>query len=163
MRFTQRVSHWYKFSRKRHKNKHWKTKGVLTSIVHKNRLYRKSIVKPNMYNSIKYMEYRKFWINVSNMQKNPTINKFWVIGVIQRKTCENILGRYLIAQKALLQYIFPTSGWERVTENHAIADAFNDFCSNVGSNLDRKISNQNTNFRHNIKKKLAVHSSLHQF
>ena len=44
---------------------------------------------------------------------------------------------------------------KRVTENHAIADAFNDFFSNVGSNLDRKIGNQNTNFRQYLKNKIS--------
>ena len=43
----------------------------------------------------------------------------------------------------------------KVTKDHAIADAFNDFFSNVGSNLDRKIGHQNTNFRQYLKNRIS--------
>ena len=52
---------------------------------------------------------------------------------------------------------------EKVTKDHAIADAFNDFFSNVGNNLDRKIDHQNTNVRQYLKTGSTAHSSLHQF
>ena len=46
-------------SRKRHKDKSWITKGNLTSIRHKNELFRKSIEKPTDANIMKYNEYKK--------------------------------------------------------------------------------------------------------
>ena len=46
-------------SKKRYKDKPWVTKGILTSIRRKNRLYRISIEKPTDSNLIKYKEYRR--------------------------------------------------------------------------------------------------------
>ena len=42
-----------------------------------------------------------------------------------------------------------------ITNNQAIADAFNDFFSNVGSNLDRKIGKHSTSFRQYLKDKVT--------
>ena len=49
----------------------------------------------------------------------------------------------------------------RISNNQTIADAFNDFFSNVGSNLDRKNSRHNAAFRHYLKDKVT-HFTLHQ-
>ena len=46
-------------SRKYRKDKPWITKGILTSIRHKNKLYRTSIEKPTDFNSVRYKEYRR--------------------------------------------------------------------------------------------------------
>ena len=43
----------------------------------------------------------------------------------------------------------------KITNNQAIADAFNDFFSNVGSNYDRNIGKHNTYFRQYLKDKVT--------
>ena len=143
-------------SRKRHKDKPWITKGVLTSIRHKNRLYRKSIVKPNMYNSIKYMEYRKI---LNACIKHAEESYYQQILSDRSDSVKNLWKHFGPTLNSTKKRVCNISSLQvdgkRVTENHAIADAFNDFFSNVGSNLDRKIGNQNTNFRQYLKNKIS--------
>ena len=116
-----------------------------------------------MHNSIKYMEYR----NILNAciqhaeesyyqqilsDRSDSLKNLWIrFGPILNST-----------KKRLCNISSLQVDGKRVTENHAIADAFNDFFSNVGSNLDSKIGK--IQILDSIWKiKSAVHSSLHQF
>ena len=82
-------------SRKRSKDKPWITRGVLIGIRHKIDYIAK--VYPNQQYLIPWNTWniKKSLMHVLNMQKSLIINKVWVTGIIQQKTCGNILGRYL--------------------------------------------------------------------
>ena len=143
-------------SRKRCKDKPWVTKGILTSIRRKNKLYRISIENPTDSNLIKYQEYRRilhsclkaaeeiYYQQLLNDRGNSVKNLWKHFGPIlngSKKHKRNISSLEMDGR--------------RITNNQAIADAFNDFFSNVGSNLDRKIGKHNASFRQYLKDKVT--------
>ena len=143
-------------SRKRHKDKSWITKGILTSIRHKNKLYRKSIEKPTDANIMKYNEYKKilnvciktaehsYYQQMFNDRSNSAKNLWKHFGPIlnsSKKQRSNVSSLQVNDRK--------------ITQNQAIANAFNDYFSRVGFNLDGKIGKHNSCFRQYLKDKIS--------
>ena len=143
-------------SRKRRKDKPWITKGILTSIRHRNKLYRRSIEKPSDFNSVRYKEYRRI---LHSCLKGAEGNYYQQLLNDRGNSAKNLwkhFGPILNGSKKHRSHISSLQmDGRKITNNQAIADAFNDFFSNVGSNLDRNIGKHNTCFRQYLKDKVT--------
>ena len=123
--------------------KPWLTSGLKKSIKVKHKLYVKSIKMPSNYNIKQYKQYtnrlqsllRKterlhydelFTINKSNLSKQWDIIK----GIINIKKKTTISDRFVVNNKL-------------VTDRELIANSFNTFYANIGSNLAKNLINNN--------------------
>ena len=107
-------------------------------------------------NSMKYMEYRKI---LNACIKHAEESYYQQILTDRSNSAKNLwkhFGPILNSNKKRKCNISSLQvDGEKVNKDRAIADAFNDFFSNVGSNLDRKIGHQNTNFRQYLKNRIS--------
>ena len=125
-----------KVSNRKFARKPWITLGLLKSIRTKDKLYKKFITKPTDENKLKYTKYRNILNNLLRTAKKAFVtaeiesNKFnmketW-------KTLNNLLGRN---KKSKLPDFFKDTEGNKITDPNEIASKFNDFFTNIGTNL----------------------------
>ena len=115
-------------SRKRNKDKSWITKGILKSIRHKNKLYRKSIEKPTDSNIMKYSEYRKILNACIKTAEQLYYQQMFDDRSNSAKNLWKHFGPILNNSKRVRSNISSLQvNGRKITDNRAIAEAFNDF------------------------------------
>jgi len=124
-------------SRKRRKDKWWMTKGLLVSIKHKNRLYRRHLKNPNNYSlALRYKMYKNKLTNllkkaekdyyVAKLTRDKhNVNNIWKVygEILGRKTKGNSSVDKLLVDEKI------------ITDPHQIAEAFNNYFACVGDKL----------------------------
>ena len=125
--------------RKRYCNSPWMTDGLRTSINTKNKLYKKSLKHPTAFNKTEYSKYRnklnslikkqqkKYYGCLIKDNKN-NLSKTWDI-------IKSVIGRNKTAMKSN-KFVHNNN---EIFDNFDIANHFNDFFTNIGPNLAKKI------------------------
>ena len=150
-------------SRKRQKDRPWVTQALVTSIRQKNKLYRKSVEKPVESNIVKYKEYKKI-LNV--VLKAAEENYYHQLLEERNNSAKNLWKRFgpiLNTSKTQRSNIASllVKG-QKVTDGKLIADALNNFFSNIGRDLDQKIDQSGACFRKFLKDRDCQSFSLPQ-
>jgi len=129
-----------KNNRRNTPKKPWITKGLLTSIKTKDKLYKRFLSKPNDNNKQVYTKYRCHLTSLLRIAKksyytnqielhNNDMKKMW-------STLNNLLGRN--KQVKLPDFFIDTSG-NKISRAQDIANKFNDFFTSIGASLANKI------------------------
>ena len=127
-----------KLSRKRCKDKCWITKGLLVSIRYKNILYRKHMNKPNSIH--KLAAYKRYPNVLTNLLGKAEKDYYSHLITQDKSSSKNIwklyrtlMGKTTAKRSPNLNKLITEKGV--VYENKNIADAFNNYFSNIGLNL----------------------------
>jgi hypothetical protein len=129
-------------SRKRAKDKKWITTGLKISIKHKNKLYRRFLKRPNESNKAIYGGYKNkltllirkcekdYYSNLLTENKNNTKNIWKIYSQFMNRSNSpfKTIDSLRVENKVL-------------TEKKKMADAFNDYFSNVGEKMARQFEN----------------------
>ena len=142
-----------KLSRTRAKDKKWITKGLRKSCNMKMKLYKKFLKHPTNENKIKFKKYRNiltklckkaqenYFYNLLNDTKSSITNLWKIFGPIinpSKKAKNHNINKLKVNDKIL-------------TNSKDIAEAFNNYFCNVGTNLANKIPNTTLNYKHYLK------------
>lgn len=125
----------------------WITKGILKSIKHKNKLYKRYINKPNCKNKNEYINYRnKLTYIIRKRKRNHYVEMINESQGDFKKTWK-VLNKVL--SRGQKTSVFPdhdnntSTGTRKIT----LVDKFNDYFVSIGSNISSKISQpQNASF-----------------
>ena len=127
-----------RISRNKIKKKKWLTKGLLISIKHKNRLFRRCLAKPN--NTLKQFEYKQHTNKLTNILKVAEKNYYTDLILNEKKSTQalwkiynNLMGRNKVNTNNAVNKI--KLNGKVVSGAHNIANAFNEYFSTVGSKL----------------------------
>ena len=141
-----------KISNRKFARKPWITKGLLKSIKIKDKLYRKSIIKPTDENKLNYTKYRNLLNNLLRTAKKNHITTEIESNRLNMKetwkTLNNVLGRNKTSR---LPDFFIDSNGNKITEPKEIADNFNNFFTTIGSKLADKIIPPDINYSSPLK------------
>ena len=136
-------------SRKRMKDKIWITKGLKISSCKKNKLYQKYIKKPTVANKIKYRQYKKIFDKLLQKAQVQYYNNLIDNTKASIKTLWNTFGPIVCPRKGKQkQYIHNIMhDGKSVTKQSEIAEIFNSYFCNIGTNLEQQLPKvQNNNF-----------------
>ena len=128
--------------------KPWITKGLIKSLQTKDKLYKIYISKPTFDNKLNYTKYRnnlnlllriskKSYITTKINANKDNTKDMW-------KTLNNLLGRN---KKTQPPDFFTSANGEKLSDNKDIAESFNNFFANIGSELANKIAEPPDNFK----------------
>ena len=152
--FIDKLTHYYNknvplVQNKQHKNdirNPWITRGILRSIKKRNKLYKLYISNPSKQNLDKYKKYRNNLNSVIRSSKKMyyskelenvegNLNATWNVinKLINRDKTHNNIDNLIIENK-------------EITQPAEIAQAFNNFFTNIGPDLASKISSDNKHF-----------------
>jgi hypothetical protein len=137
-----------KLNKRNSPKKPWVSKGLITSIKTKDKLYRNFISKPTDDNKLKYTKYRNHLHSLLRIAKktfitkeiefhNNNMKKMW-------STLNNLLGRN--KQNKLPDFFIDDTG-NNITSSIDIANKFNDFFTNIGTTLANKIPSPDSDFQ----------------
>ena len=151
--FHQKIVHYYNkniplIKPKQHNTirKPWITKGIFRSIQRRNHLYKIYIRTPTNSNLNEYKKYRNLLTNIiRTSRKSYYTNKLKTVKSNTKSTwaiINDILGK---KNTSVTNKKFIINGTE-TTNNNDIAENFNSYFVNVGSNLASRINNDNANF-----------------
>jgi hypothetical protein len=145
-----------RISRKRVKNKKWLTKGLLISIRYKNKLYKKYLTRPNEVNKAAYVHYKNKLLTILRKAEKEYYTKLLLddknsIGQIW-KVYSQVLGT--AKQKKSLKLSKLVVNNESITGDSNIANAFNGYFANIGTELSLKYPH-NDNY-----KRYLTHNNL---
>lgn len=142
-------------SRARQKDKPWITKGLKISIKYKNRLYKKSIVKPTDHIRARYSQYNLTLKKcIKQAETNHYRRLFDECGNNARQTWKllsTILNRKARKSTSITELLYNDT---HITEHKAIADAFNDHFCSIGGKLASKLPNYGTQYKNFLKDRL---------
>ena len=128
----------------------WMTSAILKSIKRKNKLYKTYLTTPNKKNENIYKKYKnklnhtikiskKMYYEEQLIKHKHNAKMIW-------KTMNEILNKRE-KNKELPETFFDTNSSKQVKDPKAIANKFNEYFTNIGPNLAKKIKkNANTNF-----------------
>lgn len=139
-----------RISRKNSKRKDWLTKGLLISIRHKNRLYRRHREKPN--NESRKAAYKNYSHKLINLLRKAEKDFYTKLLISEKASLQNIwkIYRHLMGKNknkttSIINKLVTEDGI--VTGNTTIANAFNDYFCTVGQKLSRNFAD-NHNYKH---------------
>ena len=130
-----------KQSRKRNKDKKWMTSGLLKSIRHKHRLYKKQIKNPTQHNKTTYADYKrqldialrlaeeKYFFDMFKDTKNSSIKLWKCLGNIinpNKKSRQNKISKMYV-------------NGEYIEDDELISNHMNDYFCNIGINLANEL------------------------
>ena len=125
--------------------KPWLSEGLKTSIKIKNKLFIKYKCNSTPQNEAKYKEYRnkvnslirkaerKHYETLLETNKNDLKKSWKILKEVINKKSSSVLPEFIL------------SGDDKLTDKSSIADAFNQFYTNIGPTLAKKIGNVNLN------------------
>ena len=126
-----------KLSRNRAKDKHWMTTGLRKIIVNKNRLYKKSLLKPTSENIKEYKQYRN--ITTTCLRK---AEENYFLSIIDKEkqnlsTLWNLVGDIINPNKIKRQTRIDKLIMDDkiIRDNNGIAETLNSFFSTIGNQL----------------------------
>jgi len=128
--------------------KPWVTKGILKSIKRKNLLYKSYIKSPNITNKKKFATYRNKLNHLLRLSKKHYIEKKIKESENNMKETWKIINSLLNKSKGKNNY--PTHFSDNNTKDtdyNIIANKFCRYFSNIGSNLAKKISEVDVNYK----------------
>ena len=126
-----------KQSRKRNKDKKWMTSGLLKSIRHKHRLYKKKIVSPTVHNKLSYTRFesilqstlkeaeQKYFYNLFNDVKDSSVKLWKCLGNMinpNKKVKRNRISKLNV------------NGVD-ITDDQLISNQMNEYFCNIGKKL----------------------------
>ena len=118
----------------------WITKGILKSIKHKNKLYKRYINEPNYNNKNEYINYRNKLTHIIRKRKSNHYAELINASLGESKKSWRVLNKVL--NRGQKTPVFPDhdNNTSNVTRNNSLADKFNDYFVSIGSNISSKIS-----------------------
>ena len=155
-----------RFNKYKHKKKNWITNGILKSIKHRDKLYRKfksCKVSHALYETHRsnYTQYNKFLSKIINQTKtnyyksefdkySNDIKNSW-------KTINQILNRDKSSTNFPSHIVLNN---KRIQEKDEIANAFNEYFATAGENLAKKIPTTDAMYQHFLKKRILTSFSF---
>ena len=144
-----------KLSRNRAKDKHWMTTGLRKIIVNKNRLYKKSLLKPTSENIKEYKQYRN--ITTTCLRK---AEENYFLSIIDKEkqnlsTLWNLVGDIINPNKIKRQTRIDKLIIDDkiIRDNNGIAETLNNFFSTIGNQLALKHTSKH-NFTNYLKNRI---------
>ena len=140
-------------SRKRAKDKPWITKGLKVSIKEKNRLYKKSILKPSEAIEKRYHEYK---IKVEKCLKEAQDKYYQNIFDTHNQSTKDVwknLNVFLSPKKIKKSTLIPKilHNGKLHSDNKDISEAFNEYFCSIGNTLSQNFGTTNNNFKKYLK------------
>ena len=144
-----------KLSRNRAKDKHWMTTGLRKIIVNKNRLYKKSLLKPTSENIKEYKQYRNitttclrkaeenYFLSITDKEKQNLSTLWNLVGDIINP---NKIKRQTRIDKLIIDD-------KIIRDNNGIAETLNNFFSTIGNQLALKHTSKH-NFTNYLKNRI---------
>ena len=127
-------------TKKQQKNKPWISKGLLISIRHKTRLYKKYLNRPNDHNKLNYKRYRNKLTKLIRTCERDYYRRMLQENKQSVKNIWKIYGNIMNSKKNKTTQTVPKLHYEHhdVTNNVDIAKSFNRHFATIGSKLARK-------------------------
>ena len=137
-----------RMSRKQFKHKPYITKGILTSIRHKNKLFKKYLEHNTAINEINYKRFRNKTVNLIRkseenyhrtliLDNNNNNRKLW-------KCFGKILNKKKVKHNRITSLVVDST---TTTNQKQIVEEFNSFFSNIGQKLAKNIENSSLDFK----------------
>ena len=126
----------------------WITKGILKSIKHRNRLYKKSLCNPTDLKKLEYRQYRNKLTHVIRTSKRMYYTKQFVQAndsSSKWKIVNDILKRGNVSHSTQFK-----QGDRIVSDPHEIANGFNNFFANIGAEQASKVKGCSQNFQNSL-------------
>jgi len=131
----------------KHKNKPWLSSGMINSIHHKNKLYKKYLSQKNDISKLTYTNYRNKLDKLLKIAKNEYyINKFFEVKNDSKRTWQIVNSLLNKSKRNNYPDSFHSEDGITYTTEKDIANGFNNFFTNIGSNLAGKIPNTDAHF-----------------
>ena len=138
-----------KLSRKKSKHKKWITRGLLVSIRHKNRLYKKYLDKPN--NETRRVAYRRYSNKLTNILRLSEKHYYTQLLLKEKTSSHNLwkVYRQLMGKKSretnsAIEKVISKN--RMLTDKLGISNEFNNYFCKIGENLSKSIP-ENENYR----------------
>ena len=134
----------------------WFTAGLLTSSIHKIKLYKKQIANPSVENVEVYKTYKTIYNRLCREAKKSHYSNLLHSYKKDIKKCWSVLKEVINKHKQNrnISTVFCING-DITTDKMKIAESFNNFFTDIGSNLANKIEKQDTVFNRHLTKKLS--------
>ena len=127
--------------------KPWITKGLRTSIALKNKLYKKYLKSKNTYYFQKYKSYRNKLKHLILISKKSYYSRYFSANQNNiKETWKGIKQLITLKQSPASASTTIEAGNRKLTSTQAIANAFNNYFTKIGSNLADGIPNSNIPF-----------------
>ena len=133
------------------KKEPWMTQGLLTSSRNKNKLYIRKINKPNEQNKNYYKKYNNLFNKLCGIAKKSYHSELIHSFSHDAKKTWSILRKIILKSKneKTLPSTFIVNN-NRITDQQAIANHFNDFFSTIGKHQSDKIEKMDTNYKRHL-------------
>jgi hypothetical protein len=127
-------------SRKSYKDKKWITPGLKVSIKHKNRLYKKYLARPNQINEATYKHYKNKLLTSIELAKSNYYTAKLTSDKAQLHDVWKVYSELLGRNKSGYLPKIPKLVYKGQlnSSNKCIANAFNEYFSNIGSTLAKQ-------------------------
>ena len=152
--FIDKLTHYYNknvplVQNKQHKNdirNPWITRGILRSIKKRNKLYKSYISNPSEQNANKYKKYRNNLNSIIRSSKKLYYSKEIENAEGNLNATWNVINKLINKGKPRNNFDHLKIENKEITNPTEIAQAFNQFFTNIGPELASKISSDNKHF-----------------